>query len=89
MDSQSLQHIQLGELFSYTEDRGIVHLSDAQAKVSCDFTEGKACNSCMTDYLKRHFNQEVHLEGLRKLRRIQQGSGINHLLESNTDRKST
>jgi hypothetical protein len=47
-DSGSLQCVQLSELSSYTEDRGVACLSCVEAEVSLDFAEGKTQNSQKT-----------------------------------------
>lgn len=87
-EGKDLQRVHLSEPISYTEGRGALCLSCTEGKVRCAFAEGKTWNSWKMDYIKRHLNQEVPLEGVRNLRRFQRGNGINHLLmESNADRK--
>jgi hypothetical protein len=61
-DSGDRERVQLSELFSYAEERCVVCLSCAEAKVRFDFAEGKMWNLWKTDYLKRYHNQNIHLD---------------------------
>jgi Domain of unknown function (DUF4371) len=80
IESKILQRVELGEIFNFSEDDGVICTVCADAEAKCDFANGKTWDMWKLDYLKRHITQKIHLDSIRKLKRKEAGTGINCLL---------
>lgn len=87
VESKISQRVELGNIFSFCEDEGVVCKICAEAKASGDFATGKTWDMWKLDYLKRHISQKIHLDALTKLRRNQARTGINCLLTESEDHR--
>src|SRR6201995_3805164 len=84
-DSKTAKRVELGSIFNFSEDTGVICNICAEAKSTCDFAIGKSWDMWKLDYLKRHLSQKIHMDSVAKLKRIKSGSGIQTLLTESTD----
>jgi len=87
VESKLPKRVELGSIFSFTEDNGVVCKICADAKACCDFATGKTWDLWKLDYMKRHVIQKIHSDSIAKLRRIQAGAGISCLLTESEDHR--
>ncbi|KAJ8364881.1 hypothetical protein SKAU_G00137120 [Synaphobranchus kaupii] len=82
------QEVKLGEIFSFSSEKGLLCKTCCEAKVASEFSEGKVWTEWKLDYLKRHIQQKSHLNAVGIVRRLKTGMGIGTLLqESAKDRE--
>ena len=82
------QAVKLGEIFSFSSEKGLLCKTCSEAKVACELSEGKMWTEWKLDYLKRHIQQKSHLKAVGIVRRLKMGQGIGTLLrESAKDRE--
>ena len=82
------QAVKLGEIFSFSSEKGLLCKTCSEAKVSSEFSEGKMWTEWKLDYLKRHIQHKSHLNAVGIVRRLKMGKGIGTLLrESAKDRE--
>lgn len=80
------QHVQLGDIFSFSEEKGVICKTCCEAKVSGDFSEGKKWDEWKMDYLKRHLLHKTHQNAAGILRRRNR-VGIGELLLQNEEER--
>ncbi|KAM3593003.1 uncharacterized protein V6R79_003550 [Siganus canaliculatus] len=80
--------VKLGEIFSFSSEKGLICKTCSDAKVASEFSEGKTWTEWKLDYLKRHVQHKSHLKAVGIVRRLKMGQGIGTLLrESAKDRE--
>lgn len=77
------QAVKLGEIFSFSSEKGLLCKTCSEAKVANEFSEGKMWTEWKLDYLKRHIQQKSHLKAVGIVRRLKMGQGIGTLLQEN------
>ena len=81
------ENVKLGDVFSFSDERGVVCKTCSEAKVQSNFSEGKTWNEWKVDYLKRHLQHKAHQNAPGILRRRKQGIGIGALLQQNAEER--
>ena len=81
------ENVKLGDVFSFSDERGVICKTCSEAKVQSDFSEGKTWNEWKVDYLKRHLQHKAHQNAAGILRRGKQGIGIGALLQQNAEER--
>ncbi len=82
------QEVKLGEIFSFSSEKGLLCKTCCEAKIASFFSEGKGWTEWKLDYLKRHIQQKSHLNAVGIVQRRKMGMGIGTLLqESAKDRE--
>lgn len=80
--------VKLGEIFSFSSEKGLLCKTCCEAKIASEFSEGKMWTEWKLDYLKRHIQHKSHLKAVGIVRRCKMGMGIGTLLrESTKDRE--
>ncbi|CAF91361.1 unnamed protein product [Tetraodon nigroviridis] len=80
--------VKLGEIFSFSSEKGLLCKTCCEAKIASEFSEGKMWTEWKLDYLKRHIQHKSHLKAVGIVRRCKIGMGIGTLLrESTKDRE--
>lgn len=80
--------VKLGEIFSFSSEKGLLCKTCCEAKIASEFSEGKMWTEWKLDYLKRHIQHKSHLKAVEIVRRCKMGMGIGTLLrESTKDRE--
>ncbi|KAM3598140.1 uncharacterized protein V6R79_014099 [Siganus canaliculatus] len=72
--------VKLGEIFSFSSEKGLLCKTCSDAKVASKFSEGKTWIEWKLDYLKRHVQHKSHLKAVGIVRRLKMGQGIGTLL---------
>ena len=82
------EEVKLGEIFSFSSEKGLLCKTCCEAKIASEFSEGKVWTEWKLDYLQRHTQQKSHLNAVGIVRRRKMGMGIGTLLqESAIDRE--
>ena len=79
--------IKLGDVFSFSDEKGVICKTCCEAKVPGDFSDGKKWDEWKLDYLKRHLQHKTHQNAAGILRRRKQGAGIGALLQQNAEER--
>lgn len=80
--------VKLGEILSFSSEKGLPCKTCCEAKVASEFSEGKVWTEWKLDYLKCHIQHKSHLNAVGIIRRCKMGMGIGTLLgESTKDRE--
>lgn len=75
------QEVKLGEIFSFSSEKGLLCKTCCEVKVASAFSEGKVWTEWKLVYLKRHIQQKSHLNAVGIRRRRKMGMGIGTLLQ--------
>ncbi|XP_078787812.1 zinc finger protein 862-like [Oryzias latipes] len=76
--------VKLGDIFSFSSEKGLLCKTCCEAKIASEFSEGKVWTTWKLDYLKRHIQHKSHLKAVEIVKRCKLGMGIGMLLGEST-----
>ncbi|KAK0062779.1 E3 SUMO-protein ligase [Biomphalaria pfeifferi] len=81
------QHVQLGEIFEFSESRGVTCKICVKAGATSEWTSGKTWTDWKVDHLKKHLGQKAHVDSVTKLKNQSRGILKSMLTESKEERE--
>ncbi|KAK0053620.1 E3 SUMO-protein ligase [Biomphalaria pfeifferi] len=81
------QHVQLGEIFEFSESRGVTCKICVKAGATSEWTSGKTWTDWKVEHLKKHLGQKAHVDFVTKLKNQSRGILKSMLTESKEERE--